>query len=651
MSTPAGPGAATHQSHASHAALPVAASGWKLALTALGVVYGDIGTSPLYALRECVKLPHGVAPTHENINGLLSLFFWSLTLVVVVKYLVFLLRMDNNGEGGVMALLALVTPQGTKDSDDEKRAPRGRWLLAGFGLFGAALLCGDGVITPAISVLSAVEGLEVATTSLAPVVVPITLVILFFLFRMQRYGTAGIGAVFGPAMALWFVALAATGLPWIFRRPEILLALSPHHAVRFFAHHGLHGFLVLGSVVLCVTGGEALYADMGHFGRGPIQKAWFWAVFPALLISYFGQGALLLERPEAASSPFFSLVEGPYLLYPLVLIATIATIVASQALITGVYSLTQQAMQLGYCPRLTIHHTSDKTEGQIYMPEINSMLMVGCLAIVIAFKSSTELAAAYGIAVTGAMMFTSVLFFEAARLRWRWRGPAAGALVVLFLCFDLAFFGANLAKVAHGGWVPLAIAVGVFAIMTTWKKGRTILAQHVYERMLPLKDFVASAADDKVHRVKGTAVFMASNRRGTPGSLLHHFKHNKVLHEKVVVLTIVNDHVPQVPRAERVRYKDLGHGFWAVTAHYGFRETPKVSEILRLCRQRGLEIKDAQVSFFLGREVLVADPGARRMSAWRRSLFSFLTRNARAATDFFGLPPNQVVELGTQIEL
>jgi len=637
-SAPAAPALSAPHAHGSSDALS------KLALGALGVVYGDIGTSPLYALKQCVNGEHSVAPTPENVLGLLSLVFWSLTLVVVVKYLVFVLAADNNGEGGVLALMALVSPR-----TDKATPRRSRAALVYLGLFGAALLYGDGMITPAISVLSAVEGLEVATPHLAHLVVPLTCLILIALFAVQRRGTGGIGAVFGPVMLIWFVSLAATGLPAILRRPEVLAAFVPTHAVAFFMRHGLHGFLVLGSVVLCVTGGEALYADMGHFGRSAIRRAWYAVVFPGLLINYFGQGALLLERPSVASNPFYALAEGPWL-YPLVAISTVATVVASQALISGAYSLTRQAVQLGYSPRVTIVHTSGKTEGQIYVPEVNWILMVACIALVLAFKNSDSLGAAYGIAVTGTMAITSLLFFTAARELWGWSLLRAGALLTLFLTIDLAFFLANAAKIANGGWFPLAVGVVGFAVMTTWKKGRRILAERIAAGSLPLKAFLADIETTHPHRVPGTAVFMTSTRRGTPPVLLHHFKHNKVLHEQVVILTIATDDVPEVPPDKRINHRSFGNGFFAVTAHYGFMETPQMREVMRLCRQAGLQIRDHDTSFFLGRETLVP---ARKpeMSTWRRRLFAFLSRNARPPTDFFAIPPNRVLEIGTQIEL
>jgi KUP system potassium uptake protein len=613
-------------------------------VAALGVVYGDIGTSPLYALRECVNGPHGVAPTATNVLGLLSLIFWSLALVVVLKYLIFVLRADNNGEGGVLALMALVSP--TTGKVTPRRA---HTTLAYLGLIGAALLYGDGMLTPAVTVLTAVEGLKVASPALAPAVVPLTCLILVVIFALQKRGSAGVGAIFGPVMLLWFVCLAAAGLPAVVRHPEVLAALDPTRAGAFLARHGTQGFLVLGAVVLCVTGAEALYADMGHFGRRTIRIAWFAVAFPALLINYFGQGALLLENPAAAANPFFALVEGPFF-YPMLAVATLAAVIASQALISGAFSLTQQAIQLGYSPRMSVVHTSEQIRGQIYVPAINWMLMAGCLALVLGFGESSRLASAYGIAVTGTMAVTSILFYAAARERWGWSRLEAGSLLALFLIVDLAFFTANLAKIAHGGWVPLAVGAVIFAILTTWKKGRGLLGERMASSTMPLKVFLSDVERSRPHRVPGTAVFMTSTRRGTPNVLLHHFKHNKVLHEKVLVLTIVTDDVPRVPRRQRVHFREFAPNFWAVVAHYGFMESPRIGEVLRLVRAAGLDVRDEQCSFFLGRETLV--PGrVRQMASWRRWLFAFLSRNARPPTDFFALPPNRVCELGTQIEL
>jgi KUP system potassium uptake protein len=643
------PAAAPPAAHAPHGGAHSGhASGNLLALAigALGVVYGDVGTSPLYTIKECFAPGHGVAPTVDNVLGVLSLIVWSLILVVGVKYVTFILRADNQGEGGVLALLALVTSRSEGGEPDRLRS---RAILVVLGLFGSALLYGDGIITPAISVLSAVEGLEVATTSVRPFVLPITVVILVGLFLMQKRGTAGIGAIFGPATLVWFLSIAAAGLPWVARRPEVLGAINPLHAVRFFAEHGLHGFLLLGSVVLCITGGEALYADMGHFGRRPIRWAWYTVVAPALIINYMGQGALLLERGEAVrANPFFGLLSG-WLVYPMVAVATVATVVASQALISGAFSLTQQAVQLGYCPRVTIIHTSGTAEGQIYIPEVNRILMVACIALVLAFRESSNLAAAYGIALTITMTITSILFFQVTG-RWGWAMWKRASLLAIFLVVDLAFFGANTVKIAKGGWFPLAIASAVFVVMTTWKKGRRTLGRHIIANTLPTELFLNDVRSTQPYRVQGTAVFMTSNPDGAPPVLLHHFKHNKVLHEQVILLSVQTRHVPEVPAEKRIAIKELGEGFWQVTATYGFMESPDVIECLTLCNQLGLPVDPSAASFYLGRETLLTS-GRSHMAQWRKVLFAILSRNARPANMFFNIPPNRVVELGTQIEL
>jgi KUP system potassium uptake protein len=620
----------------------------KLSIGALGVVYGDIGTSPLYSMKECFKPEHGIEPTVDNVLGILSLVFLALVLVVVVKYLTFIMRADNRGEGGILALFALVSPKVPK-----KEGERGRkrtWVLLMLGLFGAALLYGDGMITPAITVLGAVEGLGIAAPGLLRWVVPITCLILVGLFFMQRRGTAGIGAIFGPTMLVWFAAITAVAIPAIIEEPRVMWALNPWYAVKFMMEHGKAGFLMLGAVVLVITGGEALYADMGHFGRKPIRLAWYTIAMPALLCNYLGQGALLLQRGQAvAANPFYALAEGPFL-YPMVAIATLAAVIASQALITGVFSLTQQAVQLGYWPRVRIVHTSGEAAGQIYIPEINWALMVACVALVIGFKKSDDLAAAYGIAVTGTMCITSILFYSVVRNRWKWPPVAAGFLLAIFLSIDLAFLGANIDKIESGGWVPLAIAAGVFIIMTTWRRGREELGKHMAAGMLPLDLFMMDLDSSRPTRVPGTAVFMTSTMGGIPPVLLHHFKHNKVLHEQVVLLSVVTEDVPVVPPSERVEVEKLEHGFWRVIAHYGFMQSPNIMKSLRRAMRSGLLVDPDTTSFYLGRETLLTT-GKSRMARWRKALFAFLSRNARTATSFFGLPPNRVVEMGAQIEL
>lgn len=621
----------------------------RLGLGAVGVVYGDIGTSPLYAIKECFALPHGVAISLDNVLGILSLVFWALTLIVVVKYIGFVMRADNHGDGGILALLALVTEQ----SSHPKRGETGhrRWItLVALALFGAALLWADGMITPVISVLGALEGLHVATPVLRPWIVPLALVILITLFAVQRRGTAGIGAVFGPVMLLWFASITALGIPAIVRHPEVLAALSPVYAIQFFLANGLHGFLILGSVVLCVTGSEALYADMGHFGRRPIRFAWFALVFPALLANYFGQGALLLARgDEVVENPFFGLAPD-WFLYPLVAIATAAAVIASQALISGAFSLAQQAIQLGFAPRMTIVHTSTEASGQIYVPEVNAGLMVACVTLTLVFQRSGNLAAAYGIAVMGTMVITTILLFSVQRRIWNWPLWQALALCGLFMLVDIPFLLANAVKIASGGWVPLAVALGIYLLMTTWKRGRAAVREHLEGGRLPIADFLSQLGRFSPIRVKGTAVFMTSTMGSTSSVLLHHFKHNKVLHEKVVLLTIVTEGVPEVPKQDRVQIREFEHGFSEVIAHYGFMQTPNVPLALRRAADLGLEVDLNAVSYFLGRETLLTT-GRSGMAAWRKRLFVFLARNARPANAFFRIPPNRVIELGAQVEI
>ncbi len=631
-----------------------------LALGALGVVYGDIGTSPLYALKECFNGPHGLALTQANVLGILSLIFWSLNFVVTFKYLSVVMRADNRGEGGILALLALARPSGV--ATGLKR------LLVAVGLFGSALLYGDGIITPAISVLGAVEGLSVATPALERWLVPIAFVIILALFAFQRRGTAGVGAVFGPVTAIWFLCIAALGVHGILREPAVLEALNPWHMVTFFARERAIGFGVLGAIILVVTGGEALYADMGHFGRRPIRLAWFVVVLPALVLNYFGQGAILLHDPAAARNPFYSLVPA-WALYPMVGVATAAAVVASQALISGAFSLTRQAVQLGYSPRVNIVHTSMTEIGQIYIPSVNNALMLACLALVVTFRSSGNLAATYGVALSMTMTVTTILFAVVARNRWHWPWWRIAALGIPFLIVDLAFVGANLLKVPHGGWFPLVVAVLVYILMSTWKKGRVRLAAIVQENTLPMDLFLADIRRSQPHRVRGTAVFLTSNSEGAPPVLLHHLKHNQVLHEKVMLMSLTTEEIPQVDQEERVQCHELGEGFYQVVAHYGFMETPDVPDVLRrLARPdadgRPVTTKLASTTFYLGRETVIpsrnrrqaraapplGDPPVGRMARWRQRLFIVMARNAQSATAFFGLPPNRVVELGAQIQ-
>ena len=622
---------------------PVAA----LSLAALGVVYGDIGTSPLYAIKECFAPHRGLPPMPANVLGILSLVLWSLLVVIVLKYLSFIMQAHNRGEGGILALMALLGPA-------VGRTP----ALISVGLFGAALLYGDGVITPAISVLSAMEGLKVATPRLVEYVVPATVVILAALFLVQRRGTARVGALFGPVTLVWFVTIAAVGVPWIAAQPAVLVAVNPLHAVRFLAGHGFDGFLLLGAVVLCITGGEALYADMGHFGARPIRLAWYGVVMPALVLNYFGQGAFLLDKCHAVldgpcraavAAPFYALVPGWFVL-PMVVIAAVATVVASQALISGAFSLTQQAVQLGFVPRMKIVHTSATTEGQIYIPVVNGLLACACTALVVVAQSSSNLASAYGIAVTGTMSITSVLFYAVARRCWCWPVWRAAGLVGVFLVVDLAFFAANLAKILHGGWFPMLAAGGVFAVMSTWRFGASWRARELAKLHMPFDELLATLKLNPPGRVKGTAVFMTQDPDGTPPALLHQLKHNQVLHEQVVILTIQTADAPVVPTSERVEIRQIGRGFWRVVARYGFMETPRVPDVMRCAAAQGLETFGGRTSYFLGRETFVST-GRSELPGWRRALFLFLARNARSPTEFFAIPPNQVVEIGGQMEV
>jgi KUP system potassium uptake protein len=615
-----------------------------LSLAAMGVVYGDIGTSPLYAVRECFHGLHAIAITEANILGVMSLIFWSLTMVITIKYVTFILKADNDGEGGIYALAALFLGKGGKEVPE--RTVKGLVLLA---IFGAALLYGDGLITPVISVLSAVEGLNVATATAEPYVLPITCGILIALFMIQRHGTERIGRVFGLVTIVWFISLASLGLVQVLKRPDILAALDPRHAAAFFVANRLHGMVVLGAVVLVITGGEALYADLGHFGRGPIQLSWLTLVFPALLLNYFGQCALLLENPQTAYNPFYELVPR-VLLYPMVALATSATIIASQAMISGVYSLTQQAMQIGYLPKLPIVHTSGETKGQIYMPWVNTAMLIGCLGLAVAFKESSRLAAAYGIAVTGTMGITTVIYYYVARYNWNWPLWKALLPVGVFLFFDLAYFGSNMLKFVDGGWFTVSIAVLLAVVMTTWRDGRAILAKRFEEARVPVEVLLKDIQTYNLVRTPGTGVFLSVSPVGAPVVLLHFLKHTESLPERVVLLSIISGNTPYVPREKRLAIDHLGQGFHRIVAHYGFMETPKVPEILAAASHEDLELDTYSASFYLGRETLLTS-GEAKMASWRKALFALLSRNSWNVSTYFGIPPNRVVELGSQVEI
>ena len=613
-----------------------------LSLGALGVVYGDIGTSPLYAIRESFYGPHGIEVTRGNVLGVLSLIVWSLIIVISIKYITIILRADNKGEGGILALMALVQ-HGRMD----RAAPHRAFLM--LGIFGTALMYADGALTPTISVLSAVEGLQIAAPALASWIIPLTLVILVGLFMFQRRGTAGIGAVFGPVVLLWFVTLAVLGVSAILREPGVLAAVLPQHAVRFFGENVARGFIVLGAVYLVVTGGEALYADLGHFGHRAIQLAWFSTALPALLLNYFGQGALLLRDPAAAVNPFYLLAPG-WALYPLIVLATAATIIASQAVISGAFSLTRQAVQLGYSPRVKIEHTSSREIGQIYVPAVNWGLMLATAGLVVGFGTSSNVAGAYGVALSSVMVITTLMFYLVSREIWHWSFLQSALVVGLFLTVDLAFLSANALKIPQGGWFPLVAGAVVFTLLTTWKRGRVLLYSRLRERAVPLDILLADIVAEPPQRVPGTAVFMTPNEGSTPPALAHNLAHNKVLHEQVIFLSILTHEVPVVPPPERVQVKDLGHGFYWVTARYGFMQDPNVPDILERAKGQGVESRLEATTFFLGRETLLATerPG---MARWREHVFSFMSRNAQRATAFYKIPPDQVFEVGVQVEM
>ncbi|RQW80016.1 MAG: potassium transporter Kup [Methylococcus sp.] len=612
-----------------------------LLVTALGIVFGDIGTSPLYTLKQCFGGEHAMPLTPDNVIGILSLVFWAIMIVISLKYVSFIMRADNRGEGGIMALMSLVM-------EKARIKPGLRYGLLLLGLAGASLFYGDGIITPAISVLSAVEGLEVLKPALHPFVIPIALAVLIVLFRSQQHGTGKVGGLFGPIMLLWFLALAGFGLRSLLRTPAVLDAVNPVHGVHFFLQNGWHGALTLGAVVLAVTGGEALYADMGHFGRSPIRKAWFFVALPALLLNYFGQAALLMRDPAAVQNPFYLTVPSGWLTF-MILLATSATVIASQAVISGAFSLTAQAIQLGYCPRLAIQHTSEGEKGQIYVPAINALLMVGVIGLILAMQSSSNLAAAYGIAVTGTMAIDTILAFVVAVSLWRWNRWLVGVVALGFLMVDLAFLGANLPKLPAGGWFPLVVGGLVFLLLSTWKRGRDILQQKLQEKAMPVDEFLEFLQERPPTRVAGTAVYMTTSHQGIPLSLLNNIKHNKALHENVIILSVITEPVPRVAPEKRRNIRKLADSLFRISLHYGFAESPNIPKALR-SSSREIEIDPAGTYYFLNRETLIPCPPP-PMVLWRLRLFIVMARNAGSASRYFRLPTERVVELGSQVLL
>jgi KUP system potassium uptake protein len=613
-----------------------------LVVGAAGVVFGDIGTSPLYAVREVFHHSHRIGPDATNVLGMLSLIFWSLFIVVSLKYVVFIMRADNRGEGGIMALIALARRA-------VKKHPRLGFTFMTLGVFGASLFYGDGIITPAISVLSAVEGLKVLAPSLEHLVLPLALAILFILFFVQRWGTGSVGKFFGPVMLVWFACLAILGTKEILSNPDVLLALNPYYGFEFFLRNKGSAFLALGSVVLAVTGAEALYADMGHFGKHAIRIAWGLIALPALLLNYFGQGALLLANPQALQNPFYHLAPA-WAVLPLILLATLATVIASQAVISGAFSITRQAIQLGYLPRLRILHTSHQEIGQIYIPFINTMLFVGVVVLVLALRTSSNLAAAYGIAVTATMAIDTLLASLVAYALWNKNIWGVLSLGLLFLIVDLTFFSANVPKIPHGGWFPLVIGITIFVFLSTWKTGRSILLERQSDTDVPLEPFLKQLREHPPTRVPGTAVFLTNRRVSTPHALLHNLMHNKVLHQRIVVLTVITEEIPNIPDEERVVVQDLGENAWRIMVHYGFKDEPDIPHALELCAAKGLEFNMMETSFFLNRETLIPThfPG---MAIWREHLFAWMSRSAQSPMEFFKIPPNRVIELGTQVEI
>jgi KUP system potassium uptake protein len=615
-----------------------------MTVAAMGVVFGDIGTSPLYTMKEVFSSGHHPVPvTPDNVLGILSLVFWAMTITVSLKYVMFITRADNKGEGGIMALTALALRV-------EQLNPRMLWLLSALGIFGAALFYGDAAITPALSVLSAVEGLEVATPAFKPFVVPIAIGILVGLFAFQRQGTASVAALFGPVMLFWFATLAALGLWNVLKHPGVLAAINPWYALHFFGTNHTLAFLALGAVVLAITGGEALYADMGHFGRRPIKLAWLYFVFPALYLNYLGQGALILDTPEAVKNPFF-LSAPEALIYPLVALATVATIIASQAVISGAFSLTSQAIQLGYSPRIQIRYTSEHEKGQIYIPNINWLLLIAVVALVLMFRTSSNLASAYGIAVTMTMMIDTLLAFVVVRALWGWSWGMAILFLAFFVIVDFAFFSANVIKIVDGGWFPLVLGGAIFTLLATWKRGRALLYERLKLDSMPLDAFITSLTYGGPHRVEGMSIFMTTNPDGVPRAMLHNLLHNKVLHEKVVLLNVRVEDIPYVAEESRISVKPLPEGFFQVIVRYGFKDEPNIPAALERCAVFGLKYEPMETSFFLGRETIMPRARVERMPYWRQMLFTFMFRNAEPATAYFKIPANRVVELGTQVEL
>jgi KUP system potassium uptake protein len=626
----------THKSDSKTSSLTI------LSLAALGVVFGDIGTSPLYVMSVCFHGTLVISRSTDNVLGILSMIIWSLIMVVSIKYLIFILHADHNGEGGVLALTTLTAFY-------HKRKKRTQNLLLVIGIFGAALLYGDGMITPAISVLSAVEGLNVATPFFEPYILPITFGVLILLFLFQKYGTTKVGEVFGPIMVVWFLCLTVLGIRGILNNPQVLYAFNPLYALNFLRSQGMAAFLVLGGVFLCVTGAEALYADIGHFGKYPIRFTWFCFVFPALVINYLGQGALILVNPDAIEHPLYHLAP-EWAIYPLVVLATFATIIASQAIITGAFSLTRQALQLGYSPRMEIRHSSEEIIGQIYIPEINRILMIATIGLVLGFRSSNNLAAAYGVAVSTTMVITTLLAFSSLRQLWKWNTVVLGIIFALFLTIEIAFFTSNIFKIWHGGWFPLLVALLVFTLMTAWKKGRALLSMRFKEETLSVDDLIRDIKNHPPSRVPGMAIYMTTNPEGVPRTLLHNLKHNKVLHQTIVFLTVITTEVPRIDKNSQVRMEFLGQGIIRIIARYGFMDSPNIPHLLHEIKDDHFQYKPMQTTFFFGRETLLVT-AKRGMARWLKILFTMMSRNAYQANLYYQIPANSVVELGQFVEL